>query len=159
MLKKEWFTTKSIDGKLIALAALSTVDDAEIVKNNLIPFNFNTAPPHNAVPAADMHVLGGNLAAHPVGRTLQWEFMKSNWDLAVAKLGNPIVVDRFIGLSLKTFTDTAVLDDIEQFFKDKDTHSFDRTLETAKDRIRGRSAYKKRDSAALKQWLSENGYF
>ncbi|PTB63773.1 aminopeptidase N [Trichoderma citrinoviride] len=159
VLKKEWFSTKAIDGKLIALAALSTVDDADIVKNNLVPFNFNASPPHNAVPAADMHVLGGNLAAHPVGRNAQWEFMKSNWDQVVAKLGNPIVVDRFIGLSLKTFTDVAVLDDIEQFFKDKDTHSFDRTLETAKDRIRGRAAYKKRDSEALKQWLSSNGYF
>lgn len=105
-----------------------------------------------------MHVLGGNLANHAVGRALQWEFMKSNWDAAVAKLGNPIVVDRFVGLSLKTFTDVAVLDEIEAFFKDKDTHSFDRTLETAKDRIRGRAAYKTRDAAALKQWLSTNGY-
>ncbi|KKO99552.1 glutamyl aminopeptidase [Trichoderma harzianum] len=159
VLKNEWFSTKAIDGKLIALAALATVDNADIIKDNLIPFNFNTSPPQNAVPAADMHVLGGNLALHAVGRNLQWEFMKSNWDLAVAKLGNPIVVDRFVGLSLKTFTDAAILDDIEQFFKDKDTHSFDRTLETAKDRIRGRAAYKKRDSDALKQWLSSNGYF
>ncbi|KAM0255025.1 hypothetical protein ACHAQJ_006173 [Trichoderma viride] len=159
VLKKEWFSTKAIDGKLIALGALATVDDADLVKNNLIPFNFNTSPPQNAVPAADMHVLGGNLATHPVGRALQWEFMKNNWDLAVAKLGNPIVVDRFVGLSLKTFTDVAILGEIEEFFKDKDTHSFDRTLETAKDRIRGRAAYKNRDSAALKQWLSSNGYF
>ncbi|OPB39679.1 Aminopeptidase N [Trichoderma guizhouense] len=159
VLKNEWFSTKAIDGKLIALAALATVDNADIIKDNLIPFNFNTSPPQNAVPAADMHVLGGNLALHAVGRNLQWEFMKNNWDLAVAKLGNPIVVDRFVGLSLKTFTDAAILDDIEQFFKDKDTHSFDRTLETAKDRIRGRAAYKKRDSEALKQWLSSNGYF
>jgi hypothetical protein len=159
VLKKEWFSTKAIDGKLIALGALATVDDADLVKNNLIPFNFNSSPPQNAVPAADMHVLGGGLAAHPVGRAIQWEFMKSNWDLVVAKLGNPIVVDRFVGLSLKTFTDDAILSEIEEFFKDKDTHSFDRTLETAKDRIRGRSAYKSRDSAALKQWLSSNGYF
>lgn len=85
--------------------------------------------------------------------------MKNNWDLAVAKLGNPIVVDRYVGISLNTFTDVAILDEIEQFFKDKDTSSFDRTLETAKDRIRGRAAYKKRDSDALKQWLSSNGYF
>ncbi|KAH6608174.1 aminopeptidase 2 [Trichoderma cornu-damae] len=159
VLKKEWFSTKAIDGKLIALAALSTVEDAHLVKNNLIPFNFNSSPPQNAVPAADMHILGGNMASHATGRTLQWEFMKNNWDLAAAKLGNPIVVDRFISLSLKNFTDAATIDDIEEFFKDKDTHSFDRTLETAKDRIRGRAAYKSRDSAALKQWLASNGYF
>lgn len=158
VLKKEWFNTKAIDGKLIALSCLATVEDANLIKNNLVPFNFNSSPPSNSVPAADMHVLGGNLAAHPTGRVIQWEFMKSNWDLVVAKLGNPIVVDRFIGLSLKTFTDVAVIADAEAFFKDKDTHSFDRTLETAKDRIRGRAAYKTRDAAALKEWLSTNKY-
>ncbi|EHK46514.1 hypothetical protein TRIATDRAFT_132566 [Trichoderma atroviride IMI 206040] len=158
VLKKEWFSTKAIDGKLIALSCLATVEDADLIKNNLVPFNFNSSPPQNSVPAADMHVLGGNLAAHPTGRTIQWDFMKNNWDLVAAKLGNPIVVDRFIGLSLKPFTDVAIIDEVEEFFKDKDTNSFNRTLETAKDRIRGRAAYKKRDAAALKQWLSTNGY-
>lgn len=158
VLKKEWFSTKAIDGKLIVLSCLATVEDADLIKNNLVPFNFNSSPPQNAVPAADMHVLGGNLAAHPTGRAIQWDFVKNNWDLVAAKLGNPIVVDRFVGLSLKPFTDIAIIDEVEEFFKDKDTSSFNRTLETAKDRIRGRASYKKRDATALKQWLSTNKY-
>ena len=158
ILKKEWFTTKSIDGKLICLGALSSVEDEQIVKEHIVPFNFNVKPTNNAVNSADMHVLGTGLAGNPVGRQVQWAFMKNNWDACVAKLGNPIVVDRFVRVSLGSFTDVGALDDIEQFFKDKDTKSFDRTLETVKDKVRGRAAYKKRDSAALKEWLGANNY-
>ncbi|KAJ6439475.1 aminopeptidase [Purpureocillium lavendulum] len=158
ILKKEWFTTKSIDGKLICLQALAATEDEELIRSAIVPFNFNASPPDNAVPAADMHVLGLNLAANPVGRVAQWEFMKNNWDACLTKLGNPIVVDRFVRVSLGGFTNAAVIDEIDAFFKDKDTSSFNRTLGTVKDKIRGRAAYKQRDSAALKEWLSANKY-
>ncbi|QPH19663.1 hypothetical protein C2857_004954 [Epichloe festucae Fl1] len=157
ILKKEWFTTKSIDGKLLCLNALSVAEDEQIL-NDLVAFNFNASPPNNANNAADMHVLGMGLSGNPTGRQVQWAFMKNNWNACVAKLGNPIVLDRFVRVSLGSFTDTATLDDIELFFKDKDTKSFDRTLETVKDRIRGRAAYKTRDSASLKEWLAANNY-
>ncbi|KAG5979182.1 hypothetical protein E4U55_005468 [Claviceps digitariae] len=157
ILKKEWFTTKSIDGKLLCLSALSAAEDEQILQD-LVAFNFNTAPPHNANNAADMHVLGMGLSGNPLGRKVQWAFMKNNWDACVAKLGNPIVLDRFVRVSLGGFTDTASVDDIEQFFRDKDTKSFDRTLETVKDKIRGRAAYKARDSASLREWLGANNY-
>ncbi|OAA37654.1 Peptidase M1, alanine aminopeptidase/leukotriene A4 hydrolase [Metarhizium rileyi] len=158
IIKSEWFNTKSIDGKLICLSALSAPDEEQILKEHIVPFNFNASPPSNAVNAADMHVLGMGLAGNPVGRQVQWTFMKANWDACVAKLGNPIVVDRFMRVSLGGFTDASAVDDIEQFFKEKDTKSFDRTLETVKDKIRGRAAYKQRDSAALKEWLGAHNY-
>jgi hypothetical protein len=63
-----------------------------------------------------------------------------------------------VRVSLGSFTDDSVVDEIDQFFKDKDTKSFDRTLETVKDKIRGRAAYKKRDAASLKEWLGANKY-
>lgn len=158
ILKKEWFNTKSIDGKLICLQALSATEDKEVLGRSIIPFNFNTSPPNDAVPAADMHALGMGLANNPEGRRLQWEYMKKNWETCGAKLGNPIVMDRFVRVTLGGFTDAEAAEDIDQFFKDKDTSSFNRTLGTVKDKIRGRAAYKKRDSGALKEWLSANGY-
>ncbi|KAG5924715.1 hypothetical protein E4U42_004567 [Claviceps africana] len=157
ILKKEWFTTKSIDGKMLCLGALSAAEDERILQD-LVAFNFNTSPPSNANSAADMHVLGMGLAGSPLGRRVQWAFMKSHWDACVAKLGNPIVLDRFVRVSLGGFTDMASLDDVELFFRDKDTKSFDRTLETVKDKIRGRAAYRARDGAVLREWLGANGY-
>ncbi|KAK7413626.1 hypothetical protein QQX98_007489 [Neonectria punicea] len=158
VLKKEWFNTKSIDGKLFCLGVLGTVKDAELLKTEIIPFIFNQSPPSNAVPSADMHVLGASVAANIIGRPLQWKFMKTNWDAVIAKLGNPVVVDRYINISLSRFTDVAVVDDIEEFMKDKDTKAFDRTLGTVGDKIRGRAAYRTRDAAALKEWLGAHGY-
>jgi hypothetical protein len=84
--------------------------------------------------------------------------MKDNWDAVITKLGNPVVVDRYMNLSLSRFTDVAVVDDIEKFMADKDTSSFNRTLGTVKDKIRGRAAYRERDSEKLKEWLSAHGY-
>ncbi|KAM4060688.1 peptidase family M1 domain-containing protein [Hirsutella rhossiliensis] len=158
IVKKEWFNTKSIDGKLLCLQALSATEDKEILGKSIIPFNFNTSPPSDSVPAADMHVLGIGLANNPAGRTLLWEYMKKNWETCRAKLGNPIVMDQFVRVMLGGFTDAGAIEDIDQFFQDKDTSSFNRTLGTVKDKIRGRAAYKKRDSAALKEWLKANGY-
>jgi aminopeptidase N len=158
LLKKEWYTTKSVDGKVFCLRALAAVKDEELIKSAIIPLNFNTEPPSNAVPSVDMHVLGVGMAANTTARQLQWEFMQKNWDAIVAKLGNPIVVDRFINVSLRSFTDESAIDEIDAFFKDRDTKSFDRTLGTVKDRIRGRAAYKSRDTASLKEWLNANGY-
>lgn len=158
ILKKEWFETKSIDGKLFSLSVLGLVKDPEVLKSTIIPFNFNTSPPSDAVPSADMHVLAGSLSNNVVGRPLQWEYVKNNWDAIVAKIGNPIVVDRFVNVSLSRFTDEAVITDIDAFFEGKDTSSFDRTLRTVQDKIRGRAAYKKRDAAVLKEWLGANGY-
>ncbi|PHH70717.1 hypothetical protein CDD82_6963 [Ophiocordyceps australis] len=158
VLKKEWFNTTSIDGKLICLQALSATDDESLLRKSIVPFNFNTSPPSDSVPAADMHALGMGLSKNATGRVVQWEYMKNNWGACVAKLGNPIVVDRFIRVSLGGFTDAAVIDDIDAFFKDKDTSSFNRTLGTVKDKIRGRAAYKARDAAGIREWLGTNGY-
>ena len=158
ILKKEWFETKSIDGKLFSLSALGCTKDPELVGAEILPFLFNASPPSNAVPPADMHVLGRSLTTTVVGRDLQWQFLQDNYDACIAKLGNPIVVDRFIGISVGQFADDAAVDAIDAFFKDKDTHSFDRTIGIAKDKIRGRAAYKKRDTALLKEWLGANGY-
>ena len=105
-----------------------------------------------------MHALGSSLSTNRVARPLQWEYFKANYDAAVAKLGNPVVVDRFVNLSLSRFTTLDALADIDRFFEGRDTKSFDRTLGTVKDKIRGRAAYKERDAAALKEWLGANGY-
>ncbi|KJZ73130.1 hypothetical protein HIM_07514 [Hirsutella minnesotensis 3608] len=158
ILKKEWFNTKAIDGKLICLGAISVAEDKEVLNQSIIPFNFNTSPPSDAVPTADIHVLGMGLAGNPHGRHLQWKFMKDNWSTCLEKLRNPIVLDLFVRVTLGSFTDEKAIDELDQFFKDKDTSGFNRTLGTVKDKIRGRAAYKQRDSAALREWLGANGY-
>ncbi|KAK1833949.1 peptidase family M1-domain-containing protein [Podospora conica] len=161
-LKEEWFTTLAIGGKESCLSAMAHCKDEKVIKEVLLPLNFNISPPaaaRDSVPPGDVHVLAGAMAADKVARPLLWAYLRDNWEHVNAKLGgNPIIVDRMIGLSLCKFTDTAALDEIEAFFSGVSTKGFDRTLETAKDKIRGRAAYRKRDGEGVKAWLVENGY-
>lgn len=122
----------------------------------VIPFNFDQSPQDNNT--ADMHFLGGGLARNHTTRQLQWQYMKDNWATVLTKLSNPIVLDRFIRSTLSSFLDEADVQDVTAFFQDKDVSSFNRTLETTKDKSAARAAYKKRDAAAIKEWLSANGY-
>ncbi|RDA84820.1 hypothetical protein CP532_3164 [Ophiocordyceps camponoti-leonardi (nom. inval.)] len=156
VLKKEWATTKSIDGKTICLQAMAAAEDKEVVEKDILSFNFGTSS--DDVPAADMHVLGLMMADNPPARDWQWAYVKKNWDACVAKLGNPIVVDRFVRMALGGFVDDSAVDDMDAFFRDKDTTAFNRTLATVTDRVRGRAAYRRRDAASLREWLAAKGY-
>ncbi|KAK0609929.1 peptidase family M1-domain-containing protein [Bombardia bombarda] len=161
-LKQEWFTTPAIDGKEICLQALSKASDATIVKETLLPFLFSTSPPaaaSDSIPSADMHILASGLSANSTARPLLWAYLRDNWDQFNAKLGgNPILADRMIKSSLSKFSDLETLAGIEKFFAGVSTKGFDRTLETVKDKIRGRAAYKARDAAGVKAWLESAGY-
>lgn len=155
-MKKEWETTTSPDGKDFALAAAGHINDPELIQNKVIPFLFGTAS--DCVPSGDMHALGSVLAANPVGRPLLWKWLQENWDKATEKMANPVILDRFVRLTLGKFNDVKYLAEIDAFFQDKDTSSFNRTLEQVKDNVRGRVAYRERDAAVLKEWLTANKY-
>lgn len=162
VLKQEWYAAPAVDSKDVCLGALGTCTDESIITNTLLPFLFNISPPapaSDSVPPADLHMLSGGLASNRVARPLLWKFIKENWGQIEDKIGgNPIVVDRFVNVSLSKFTSYKDLEEIEAFFQDKDTTAFNRTLEATKDKVRGRAAYKERDAGILKEWLVTNGY-
>jgi hypothetical protein len=157
LLKDEWLTTGSADVKHSCLRVLASVRDMELLKP-IISFNYGAQPSSGVVPSADMHLLGGGLAFNTTARLLQWYHVKNNWVEVVRKLGDDFYVDIFVRYILEGFNDESAIDEIDAFFADKDTKGFDRTLAIAKDKIRGRAAYKKRDAASLKEWLQSNGY-
>lgn len=156
-LKNEWYEAPAVDSTSVCLSVLGSCSAESVIKSTLLPFLFNISPPAPAsetVPPADMHILAGALAANRVARPLLWSFIKENWAQIQDKIGgNPIVVDRFVNVSLSKFTSFKDVEEIEAFFKDKDTSAYNRTLESAKDKVRGRAAYRERDGAVLKEWL------
>lgn len=106
-----------------------------------------------------MHYLASAMSSNREARPLLWAHMRDHWEDLEAKLGsNPILLDRMVNMSLGKFSDFETLADIEGFFAKRSTKGFDRTLETVKDKIRGRAAYKARDAGVLKEWLEANGY-
>lgn len=161
-LKDEWYNPPAVDSKEVCLSVLGSSTDESVIKSTLLPFLFNISPPapaSDSVPPADMHTLTAAMASNRVARPLLWAFMKENWGQIEKKIsGNPIIVDRFVNSALSKFTSYREVEDIEEFFKDKDTSAYNRTLDAAKDKIRGRAAYRERDAAVLKEWLVANKY-
>lgn len=155
-LQDEWRTSNAPDGREVSLATMGHVFDAGVVTRTLLPFLFGRGS--DCVPAGDMHYLASGLAHNRVARPLLWQYMRENWDGVVAKVGgNPVVLDRLVKVSLQQFSDRGALASIEEFFADKDTGAFNRTLETVKDRIRGRAAYRERDAGVLREWAAAHG--
>ncbi|KAK5988883.1 Alanine/arginine aminopeptidase [Cladobotryum mycophilum] len=139
VLKKEWSQTTTVDGKVLCLTALSTVEKTDLLTNDLLPFLFD------------------GLADNYVARPLQWAYMQKNWDDQVTtKLSNAMLLERFIAQTLNCFTEESEIAVIDSFFTKSTAESFKRTLDTIKDKIRGRAYYKERDEEELKNWLRSN---
>ncbi|CAK7562827.1 MAG: hypothetical protein SEPTF4163_000683 [Sporothrix epigloea] len=158
LLIKEWKTPTSPDSKEVSLRALGQTKDASLVVSTLLPFLFGTGV--DTVAAADAHILAVGLASHSESRSELWKFIQKEWSGAVERklAGNPILLDRIVKVSLSQFSSEEALVEIDTFFADKNTKAFDRSLETVKDTIRGRTAYRTRDASSVKQWLVASGY-
>jgi hypothetical protein len=61
-------------------------------------------------------------------------------------------------MGLPNYSDMAVEKDISNFFRDKDTSAFARSLVIISDNITANANYKARDEQKLLEWLKANGY-
>ncbi|EME48197.1 hypothetical protein DOTSEDRAFT_69971 [Dothistroma septosporum NZE10] len=152
-VKKEYQTTKSVDGKETALKAMGGVQEEKLALDYL---NWALG---GGIAIQDMHHAGTPLGNNSKVRHVVWEFVKSNWPTLKDKLGaNMVVLERFLRVSLMKVTDDSIRQDIERFFADKDNRGYDRGLAVATDTIRGNAKYKERALEGTREWLSAHGY-
>jgi len=153
-VKHDFLTTTTVDGKEIALQALGRVQTTELATEY-----FNFLLHSGSVAIQDVHSGAIALAANSKTRDTLWQLIKKDWSTVKEKLfGNPVVLDRFVRVSLNKFASTEVADDIRDFFKDKDNKGYDRSLGIVQDTVRGHADYVKRDQALIEEWLSAHGY-
>lgn len=95
---------------------------------------------------------------HPIGKHSQWVYVKNNWTDFVAKMGSAAALGRLLRYILGGFLTRANLSEVDDFFRDKDTECFAKTLKKCKDEIRSRASFRERDAASLKKWLMDSGY-
>lgn len=151
-LRKEWQTTKSVDGKEICLAALARIQTPELL-SEFLSLMFNE------VATQDLHTGANGLANNPKTRHGFWEYVKQNFDTIRARLGeNMVVMNYFIRYGLNSFTDRETEKDITDFFAKKDNSGYDRALGLVLDTVRARASYRERDGAAILEWLKANGH-
>jgi aminopeptidase N len=152
-VKNEYLHTTSVDGKEICLQAMGRTKDAQLARHLL---EFVTADP---VPPQDAHSGPNAVAANIDTRGVLWEFTKSEWERVHARLGtkSSVVMDRWVK-SLQSYSEMGVEAEIREFFKDKNTKAFQRSLVIVSDTITGNAQYKERDENAVGEWLKANRY-
>ncbi|KAJ3488858.1 hypothetical protein NLG97_g6120 [Lecanicillium saksenae] len=152
IIKDAVLNMDSSDTKRDLLRAVVATDDHDDLAG-LAPWNIS-----GAVGIQDIGVILMALAAHPIGRHSQWEFVKNAWDAVADGISDPGLMTHFLRITLEGFSTEAVALDVDAFAADKDMSSFRSTIETAKEQIRGFGAYRNRDSEALREWLLNGKY-
>ncbi|KAN0079201.1 Peptidase family M1 domain containing protein [Elaphomyces granulatus] len=152
-VKEAYLQTETVDSKVTYLAALGHSKDPELV-NDYLDFIFS-----DNVAIQDIHIGALSLAANSKIRHLLWKYMKDRWESVSARLSsNNAVFLRFVQMGLSDYTDRWIGEDIESFFKDKDTGPYARGLVVVLDTIRTASRYKERDEQPVHEWLKTHGY-
>lgn len=152
-MKHEYLTGQSVDSKEICLQTLGQSKLPEVV-NDFLEFNFS-----DIVATQDIYSGANSLVLNPKARGPQWEWIKKNWAKVYERLSvNFPLLDRFLRLSLKEFSDHKVEQDIAAFFKEKDNRGYDQALGVISDTARGNANYKQRDEALVLEWLKAHGY-
>ena len=148
-LVQEYLSTSTVDGREIVLSALGRVRKPELIQQ-VLEFIIS-----DSVKTQDKHTPAIALAGNSRARLALWTFIKTNWDTIYQQLsGNMVTLDRFLKNTLNKFASQEVLDDIDSFFKDKNTSGYDRGLGIISDTVRGNISWVKRDEEAVKAWLS-----
>ncbi|KAL7268922.1 hypothetical protein RUND412_008436 [Rhizina undulata] len=146
----EYLSTTSVDGKEICLTALGRVRKPELIQE-VLEFTLS-----DKVKIQDKHTPAIALGNNSGARLALWEFIKKNWDTIYSQLsGNMVVLDRFLKNSLNKFASLEVKDDIENFFKDKDNHGYDKGLVVISDSIKGNANWVARDGKVVEEWLKK----
>lgn len=150
-LVQEYLHTTAVDGREITLSALGRVKRPELVKQVL------DLMLSDKVKTQDKHTPAIALSRNPDARLALWHYLKEHWETVYSQLsGNMVVLDRFLKNSLNKFASQAVLEDIQDFFKDKDNSGYERGLDIVSDSVRGNISWVQRDEGAIRDWLKQN---
>ena len=152
-VKQEYLRSTSVNAKEACLQALGRTKDPQLARNLL---EFVTS---GDVPIQDSHYGPGAVAANNSTRNEVWNFTKTQWKRLNDRLAvNHVCMDRWMKLGLNSYSDHAIERDISEFFKDKDTRAYDRSLIVVSDTIKGNANYKERDEKLVLEWLEAHGY-
>lgn len=153
LVKKRYLKALSANDKEACLQALGRTKKSALAQDLL------QLATSSDVPIQDSHQASSALAANNFTRDEVWKFTRDQWARLHERLGkNNVCMDRWMKMGLSSYTDSEIAKDIAQFFQDKDTRAFDRTLVVIRDTIRGNAKYKERDEGLVLEWLQAHGY-
>ncbi|KAJ8924872.1 hypothetical protein NQ315_001027 [Exocentrus adspersus] len=94
-----------------------------------------------------------SVALTPVGRELAWQFFKDNWSKIVERFSGYLLT-RLVKYLTENFASEKMSTEVEAFFREHKSPGTERTVQQAVETIQLNTAWLKRDSAAIKLYLS-----
>lgn len=95
-----------------------------------------------------------SVANNPLGRVLAWEFFKDNWSELMNRYEGGFLLSRLVKYTTENFASEERAQEIEQFFKEHKSPGTERTVSQSLESIRRNAAWLKRDTEAIRQFLS-----
>jgi aminopeptidase N len=152
-VKQEYLRSSSANDKDACLEALGRSKDPKLAQDLL---EFVTS---EEVPIQDSHLGPTAVSANNCTRDEVWRFTKTQWKRLNDRLGiNNICMDRWVKMGLSSYSDHCIEKEISDFYKDKDTRAYDRSLIVISDTIKGNANYRQRDERLVLEWLQAHGY-
>ncbi|GAA5976923.1 hypothetical protein JCM10908_005680 [Rhodotorula pacifica] len=106
----------------------------------------------------DVMVFVGDAARNPAATRKVWRWVQDNFATLAKRLGNSWSLSALVRMSFSSLTSEEDAQAVEAFFKDKDTKSFDKSLQQGLDAVRANAKWLERDADDVEQWLRENKY-
>ncbi|KAJ1509138.1 Aminopeptidase 2 mitochondrial [Coelomomyces lativittatus] len=144
-------STSNIDVRYAALSSMGYVQDPSLIQTVL------TYSISEHVRPQDIHYVWGSLADNPIAWKPLWHFLQHHWVFLSSRYeGNFNMLGTCVSYATKRMTTQEEMQEIHQFFKDKDTRSFIRKLNESLDEIQSNISWLKRDAEAVSKWLSQH---
>lgn len=144
----------SVEEKIAALRSFGRFED-DAVLDKVVGLLMKT----DIVKAQDIYIPMQGMRAHRKGIERLWKWFTENWD-AIYKLLPPglSMLGSVVTLASSGFTKQEQKQQVEQFFKDKNTKGFDQSVAQTLDIITAKSNWSTRDGDVIAQWLKKNDY-
>ncbi|KAJ1965155.1 hypothetical protein GGI12_000965 [Dipsacomyces acuminosporus] len=142
----------SEDHRMAALGALACTADPDRMWETL-----DYSMTDNVLPQDLNIVMGFMVSSNYHSKHVVWKWFTANYQLIFDRLGEAsALLGHVVKTAIGDFSTFEMADTIEQWFSDKQTAVFDRTLPQALEFIRIRAAWRERDRADVTQWFEEH---
>ncbi|KAG0676788.1 Aminopeptidase 2 mitochondrial [Pichia californica] len=152
-LLKIYKDPQSMDEKIAALRSLGRFENTAVLEKVLNHLLDGT------VRSQDIYIPMQGMRAHKIGIETLYSWMKTKWDDLVKLLPPGLsMLGSVVQVCTSGFTSMKQYEEIESFFKTKNTKGFDQGLAQSLETIKSKSNWVARDAEDVNAWLKAHGY-
>jgi aminopeptidase 2 len=140
------------DQRLAALSSLGSIQTESILRE-VLDYGLNS----DKVRPQDLMYPLRSVANNRKGRVLAWKFVQDNWSTLEERYRSSMsLLSHCVGIADDWADEEFANEQVEAFFKGKDTAAIDRRLAQTLEQIRSHAKWVNRDRDGVRSWLESN---